>query len=369
MCVHNETSPFKSEYERRPRWRHAKWTVNDEAMLNKQLLFMRTINERPLYGGLVQRLVWTFKTFIAKEKKYMNKHLVTADDVWAMFAKLHNVTSLDFGCLSLDWPARTPPSQLLFPLATSVRLVGQLALPMAQDLLHVNILGQIVNLELNYTTFYGTPKLDRTKLEEQIAMKPQIFKKKVRLLQPLAAYLLDVKSQFNSLTNLSIRSLDSAIKAERELTSISSMWYAALSEFIDAVRPTLKSLLIEQSYVIESFASDLINIFGEQSTRYAENEEKRFSRLLLSSFQKNVLPVLQKGSWRQLRYLNVVGEPWNFDHLIGRDDWYHLDLIPIVDTLERDLPDHVTISVDRQASRIFGSFACRGFGNFTYGSG
>ena len=368
LCIHNESTPFKSDYvQRQPRYRHAKWIVKDGEMLEKQRLFIRTMEERPMYAKLVKHLVWTFKTFVWREKTPMNKHIVTVNSVWAMFAKLNNVISLDFCCLFADWPLRTPPSHLLFPNATSIRLVGQLNLPMAQDILNARNLGHVENLELDYATNLSDKAFDRGNLAKQIDMKPKNFKKKVQLLQPLAAYLLDVKSHFKSLTTLSIRAFDFAFGAERELVVVSSIWYTALSKLIAAVTPTLRSLLIEQAYVTQILGGGPWNRYEDKNRIYTEVQDKRFSRLMLLTFQKHILPVLQNGSWPHLQHLKLVGEPWSFDHIVGHDDWYKFDLIPILDTLERDLGNQVRISVDRQASKTFGYLDPVGFGDLIYG--
>ena len=320
-------------------------------MLQKQRLFIRTVGERPTYAKLVKRLVWTFKTFVGREKSPQNRYIITAKDVWDAFTRLDNVTSLDFCCLRPDWPRPHPPSRSLFPKSTTIRLVGHLSLAMAEDLLHTGNLGRIEDLELDDTSKDEESLYTMYRARRGPATKASEAREKIYLFQPLVAHLLHVKSQCKSLSKLCIRSIGVLIQTQPWHVVFPASWYTVLSDFIDALRSTLKSLTIEQSHVVQI---EGIGFDRRRVESIVVKMDANYSRLLLSRFQEYILPILQKGAWPQLEQIRLVGEPWSVDHLIGLDNGYGCDLTPILDTLEKGLGARMKISVERQASSTFG---------------
>ena len=313
----------------------------------KQKLFIDTVLRNPSYGKLVRSLTWTCLTKIGE-----NDEPIGDRRTWMALRKIDAVESLDFASIMSEREKEPPPQ--LFRSARYVRLVGRMSQAMVRSVLHSGGSNRLIALDLDNLWDFGQLDPNRALpsppseefLQESYCRNG---KPKVRNCGPMRSYLHFLTGRCTSLTRLSLRGVG------QDYIGLSWGWHAELDEqryaewasFIDSVKPTLKSLLVEQGRKPEHDQ----RMCATSRIRSA----RQVTRPMDDRFLKHVYPVLERGPWPQLRSMTIRGVlggvryEWGPNHHPGPSD--NFDRLAM--QLHHALGDTVRLVFEKEAQKTY----------------
>lgn len=266
----------------------------------KQLIFINAINQNPEYARYVIRLTWTIFSRPCIENE---ERLITEEPVWKAFKLLRNVKYLDIASLASHRervPPPLPPS--FFTQVTHLRLSGQMSWAFVRTIIDSLDPAQLISLECNNLQDFGQCcEEGNSGLPSDISAFPE-FKDSsgndiVRHPGVMRGQLRRLEGKCSSLRYLYLRS----VGQDEENTNmwsptIDATRYQELASFIDSVRPTIQSLVIEEGLEIEN-----LNIL------FCRGYPIQVGRPMDTRFAEYLLPVLSSGDWPRLQYLGLYG--------------------------------------------------------------
>ena len=270
------------------------------ALLARQKRFAEAILRNSKLGELVRSLTWTYRPRCDD-----SGDTVEEGQLWCALRKLSRAEELDFGSMAEShiFPKRMPLP--LFPSARQIRLTGPMPLEMATALLHPQRARSITDLDLDNLFDPGRPwsqtggfciSRDWRSYSDGTPI--------TRLPGPMRGHLRGLANSCTSLRRLSLRGvgIDYCDSLEAELGDVDEERYAKWADFINAVKPTLEELFLEQG--VQSEAPDA-GFYGCGTTR------RRYAiqsvRPMDTRFVNHILPVLKDGPWPCLKALTVRG--------------------------------------------------------------
>ncbi|KAF8849219.1 hypothetical protein BDZ45DRAFT_680669 [Acephala macrosclerotiorum] len=273
--------------------------LNDESMMiqceQKQQKFFNALKIHPDYGSHVIRLSWThFSSYDMDDRQ------ISEVPVWDAFGLLPNVMRLDFASLALQRECVTPPP--LFPCVTHLRLLGQMSFPFLRSFTDSLDPTHLISVEFNNLQDFGQLKEgedlpDFADLAKTLESEDLEGNSIIRHPGCMRGHLQRLHGRCTNLKRLFLRSVGNDWTMDGQWSpTIDAERYKEWASFIDSVRPTLESLVIEQGLEYES-----------ANIAHCRPGPLQVGRPMDERFLAHVLPILIRGDWPYLKEVKILG--------------------------------------------------------------
>lgn len=265
----------------------------------KQLIFINAINQNPEYARYVIRLTWTIFSRPCKDNE---ERLITEEPVWKAFKLLRNVKYLDIASLACHRErVAPPPAPSFFPKVTHLRMSGQMSWTLVRTIIDSLDPAQLVSLECNNLQDFGQCCEGNTLVTYDLSTFPE-FKDSldndvVRHPGVMRGHLRRLEGRCSKLRHLCLRSVGQDGEPDDIWSpTIDVARYQEWASFINSVRPTLNSLIIDQGLA-----------FDHTNIDFCRGRPSQVGRPMDTRFAKYLLPVLASGKWPCLKDLGIYG--------------------------------------------------------------
>ena len=225
--------------------------------------------------------------------------------MWEALEKMDAAQSLDFACLMTMREVDLPPQ--LFRSARRIRLVGRMSQGLEQAILHSGPPSRLVALDLDNVYDFG--QLDMEKALPDTYRRDQLPEAdqrngmpETRNSGPMMGHLRSLEGKCTSLTRLCLRGVG------QDYIGDSLEWYPGLDEqrygewasFLGSVKPTLRTLVIEQERRPEDCRPVMCGTIRARVP-------VQVNRPMDDRFFEFVYPVLKQRSWSHLQSMTIRG--------------------------------------------------------------
>ncbi|MCJ1474522.1 hypothetical protein MMC13_003180 [Lambiella insularis] len=322
--------------------------------------FVQTMLSYPGYRWYVRSLAWTFLVLDEWDQDPIPIP-PPLTELWPVLQGLPNVLSVDVAHIDCYWDLCLlgPPPKILFPSATSVRLVGRLDYTFATSILHAIDPACLVSLCLDNVQDEGqmssenrsVPDLYISTAEQVDTYEPDGQRGWVveggmrKLLAPLAG-------RCTALRELVLR------KAGQEKTP-TEFWnnkadeelYEEWAMFVESTKRTLRTVVLEQG--LPTWGVGQHEPRSRHLTIRGPLPPRQLSRPMDERFMRILFPVLTTGHWPCLERMEIRGVG-SWDGVQAMDEGKQAEL-------RRTIGDGATLVVEEAASTSF-----EHIGNFVY---
>ncbi|KAK2742771.1 hypothetical protein FQN55_007714 [Onygenales sp. PD_40] len=280
----------------------------DENLFRAQEAFVRTIVTHPEYAGYVRDVTWTLLSTPVMDgrRELFPQNCYKDGSLWQVFAQFTNLTFIDMAFLRYPGVKELPLT--LFSNARSVRLLGQVAGPIARDILHSLDAERLNSLVLDNLQDFGP--MSRGSTFATVKQTAEIGDCISSLCNcsprpgPLRGHLQGLT--FTNLRYLRLRSAGQEnINCLKWSPANEEKRYREWAGFIEGVKPILETFIFEQGVLPATSKGHYQSLL----CRLRENAGATIqdARPMDRRFIDHILPVILSGGWHKLRLMVILG--------------------------------------------------------------